>query len=120
VEPLPVQATKYVRRIEELSRCPVALVSTSPERDDTILCAIRSPPNAPAKVGAQTTPIGHASGVGAARSDGECRSHRAQRPGRRHGSNTASLASDLKFNLIFYLGFAELHIIDVRARRSLP
>jgi len=34
---LPAQAIKYVRRIEELIRCPVALVSTSPERDDTIL-----------------------------------------------------------------------------------
>jgi adenylosuccinate synthase len=34
---LPGQAIKYVRRIEELIQCPVALVSTSPERDDTIL-----------------------------------------------------------------------------------
>ena len=34
---LPARAIKYVRRIEELIRCPVALVSTSPERDDTIL-----------------------------------------------------------------------------------
>lgn len=34
---LPAQAIKYVRRIEELIDCPVALVSTSPERDDTIL-----------------------------------------------------------------------------------
>ncbi|MFQ8431689.1 adenylosuccinate synthase [Amaricoccus sp. W119] len=34
---LPAQAIKYVRRIEELIRCPVALLSTSPERDDTIL-----------------------------------------------------------------------------------
>jgi adenylosuccinate synthase len=34
---LPAQAIKYVRRIEELIQCPVALVSTSPERDDTIL-----------------------------------------------------------------------------------
>ncbi|PYE85705.1 adenylosuccinate synthase [Pseudoroseicyclus aestuarii] len=34
---LPAQAIKYVRRIEELIRCPVALVSTSPEREDTIL-----------------------------------------------------------------------------------
>jgi adenylosuccinate synthase len=38
---LPAQAIKYVRRIEELIRCPVALVSTSPERDDTIL--VRDP-----------------------------------------------------------------------------
>ncbi|TPE53538.1 adenylosuccinate synthase [Amaricoccus solimangrovi] len=34
---LPAQAIKYVRRIEELIRCPVAMLSTSPEREDTIL-----------------------------------------------------------------------------------
>ncbi len=34
---LPATAIKYVRRIEELVGCPVALLSTSPERDDTIL-----------------------------------------------------------------------------------
>jgi len=34
---LPAQAIKYVRRIEELVECPVALLSTSPEREDTIL-----------------------------------------------------------------------------------
>ncbi|WP_431854210.1 adenylosuccinate synthase [Azospirillum sp.] len=34
---LPAQAVKYVRHIEELIQCPVALLSTSPERDDTIL-----------------------------------------------------------------------------------
>ncbi|MFS4438729.1 adenylosuccinate synthase [Paracoccaceae bacterium GXU_MW_L88] len=34
---LPANAIKYVRRIEELIDCPVALLSTSPERDDTIL-----------------------------------------------------------------------------------
>ncbi len=34
---LPAAAVKYVRRIEELIGCPVALLSTSPERDDTIL-----------------------------------------------------------------------------------
>ena len=34
---LPAQAVKYVRRIEELVACPVALLSTSPDRDDTIL-----------------------------------------------------------------------------------
>ena len=34
---LPGEAVKYVRRIEELIRTPVALLSTSPERDDTIL-----------------------------------------------------------------------------------
>jgi adenylosuccinate synthase len=38
---LPARAIKYVRRIEELIRCPVTLVSTSPERDDTIL--VRDP-----------------------------------------------------------------------------
>ncbi|MFC4234402.1 adenylosuccinate synthase [Thalassospira xianhensis] len=34
---LPATAIKYVRRIEELIEAPVALLSTSPERDDTIL-----------------------------------------------------------------------------------
>ncbi len=34
---LPANAIKYVRRIEELIQCPVAMVSTSPEREDTIL-----------------------------------------------------------------------------------
>ena len=34
---LPAQAVKYVRRIEELIGAPVALLSTSPEREDTIL-----------------------------------------------------------------------------------
>jgi adenylosuccinate synthase len=34
---LPAQAIKYVRYLEELIECPVALLSTSPERDDTIL-----------------------------------------------------------------------------------
>jgi adenylosuccinate synthase len=34
---LPAQAIKYVRRIEELVETPVTLLSTSPERDDTIL-----------------------------------------------------------------------------------
>jgi adenylosuccinate synthase len=34
---LPAQAVKYVRHIEELIECPVALLSTSPERWDTIL-----------------------------------------------------------------------------------
>jgi adenylosuccinate synthase len=38
---LPAQAIKYIRRVEELIRCPVTLVSTSPERDDTIL--VRDP-----------------------------------------------------------------------------
>ena len=38
---LPAQAIKYIRRVEELIACPVALVSTSPERDDTIL--VRDP-----------------------------------------------------------------------------
>jgi len=34
---LPAQAVKYVRYIEELIGAPVALLSTSPEREDTIL-----------------------------------------------------------------------------------
>ncbi len=34
---LPATAIKYIRRIEELIEAPVALLSTSPERDDTIL-----------------------------------------------------------------------------------
>ena len=34
---LPANAIKYVRRVEELIDCSVALLSTSPERDDTIL-----------------------------------------------------------------------------------
>ncbi|MGB3811444.1 MAG: adenylosuccinate synthase [Parvibaculum sp.] len=34
---LPAQAVKYVRHIEELIEAPVTLLSTSPERDDTIL-----------------------------------------------------------------------------------
>jgi adenylosuccinate synthase len=34
---LPAQAVKYVRRIEELVGAPVSLLSTGPERDDTIL-----------------------------------------------------------------------------------
>ncbi len=38
---LPAEAVKYVRRIEELIGVPVALLSTSPERNDTIL--VRDP-----------------------------------------------------------------------------
>jgi adenylosuccinate synthase len=38
---LPAQAVKYVRHIEELIGAPIALLSTSPERDDTIL--VRDP-----------------------------------------------------------------------------
>jgi adenylosuccinate synthase len=34
---LPAPAIKYVRRIEELVGCSVALLSTRPEREDTIL-----------------------------------------------------------------------------------
>ena len=34
---LPANAIKYVRRVEELTETPVALLSTSPEREDTIL-----------------------------------------------------------------------------------
>ncbi|MDX2224784.1 MAG: adenylosuccinate synthase [Rhodospirillaceae bacterium] len=38
---LPAEAIKYIRRIEELIEAPVAMLSTSPERDDTIL--VRDP-----------------------------------------------------------------------------
>ncbi len=38
---LPAPAIKYIRRIEELIEAPVAMLSTSPERDDTIL--VRDP-----------------------------------------------------------------------------
>ena len=38
---LPANAIKYVRRLEELIEAPVALLSTSPQRDDTIL--VRDP-----------------------------------------------------------------------------
>ena len=38
---LPATAIKYIRRVEELIGVPVALLSTSPERDDTIL--VRDP-----------------------------------------------------------------------------
>jgi adenylosuccinate synthase len=34
---LPAAAIKYIRRIEELIECQVALLSTSPKREDTIL-----------------------------------------------------------------------------------
>ncbi|WP_324751690.1 adenylosuccinate synthase [Roseovarius sp. Pro17] len=34
---LPAGAIKYVRRVEELIECPVAMLSTSPEREDTVL-----------------------------------------------------------------------------------
>ncbi len=38
---LPADAIKYIRRVEELIGAPVALLSTSPEREDTIL--VRDP-----------------------------------------------------------------------------
>jgi adenylosuccinate synthase len=38
---LPATAIKYVRRLEELIGAPVALLSTSPEREDTVL--VRDP-----------------------------------------------------------------------------
>ena len=38
---LPANAVKYIRRLEELTGIPVSLLSTSPERDDTIL--VRDP-----------------------------------------------------------------------------
>jgi adenylosuccinate synthase len=34
---LPAEAVKYVRRIEELVEAPIVLLSTSPDRDDTIM-----------------------------------------------------------------------------------
>jgi len=34
---LPAKAIKYIRRIEELIEAPVAMLSTSPQREDTIL-----------------------------------------------------------------------------------
>jgi adenylosuccinate synthase len=34
---LPAAAVKYVKRLEELVEAPVALLSTSPDRQDTIL-----------------------------------------------------------------------------------
>jgi len=34
---LPATAIKYIRHVEELIEAPVALLSTSPEREDTIL-----------------------------------------------------------------------------------
>jgi adenylosuccinate synthase len=34
---LPLAAMRYVRRIEELAGVPIALLGTSPQRDDTIL-----------------------------------------------------------------------------------
>lgn len=37
LDDIPADAVKYVRYIEELIECPVALLSTSPDRDDTIL-----------------------------------------------------------------------------------
>jgi adenylosuccinate synthase len=38
---LPATAIKYIRRVEELVGAPVTLLSTSPEREDTIL--VRDP-----------------------------------------------------------------------------
>ena len=38
---LPATAIKYIRRLEELINAPVAMLSTSPERDDTVL--VRDP-----------------------------------------------------------------------------
>ena len=38
---LPATAIKYIRRVEELIEAPVTLLSTSPERDDTIM--VRDP-----------------------------------------------------------------------------
>ncbi len=38
-EDLPVNAQKYIRRLEELAAVPVAIISTGPERDQTIMVA---------------------------------------------------------------------------------
>jgi adenylosuccinate synthase len=38
---LPATAIKYIRRLEEMIGAPVALLSTSPEREDTVL--VRDP-----------------------------------------------------------------------------
>ena len=38
---LPAQAIKYIQRVQELIETPVAMVSTSPEREDTIM--VRDP-----------------------------------------------------------------------------
>ena len=38
---LPANAVKYIRRVEEMTKLPVTLLSTSPERDDTIM--VRDP-----------------------------------------------------------------------------
>ena len=37
LENLPINAINYIRRIEELIDCPIHIISTSPERKDTIL-----------------------------------------------------------------------------------
>ena len=34
---LPANAKKYIKQIEKLIKCPVSMISTSPEREDTIL-----------------------------------------------------------------------------------
>ncbi len=46
-EDLPEAARRYVQRIEEAIGCPVALLSTSPEREDTIFRADRLPKGFP-------------------------------------------------------------------------
>ena len=37
ISELPINAKKYIKRIEKLIECPVSMISTSPEREDTIL-----------------------------------------------------------------------------------
>jgi len=37
MDQLPANARAYIKRIEELVNVPVDMVSTSPERDDTII-----------------------------------------------------------------------------------
>jgi len=37
ISELPLNAKKYIKKIEKLIECPVSMISTSPEREDTIL-----------------------------------------------------------------------------------
>ena len=37
LEDMPKNAINYIKRVEELTELPISIISTSPERDDTIL-----------------------------------------------------------------------------------
>ena len=37
LEDMPKNAINYIKRVEELIELPISIISTSPERDDTIL-----------------------------------------------------------------------------------